>query len=152
LEQHGTPATLRKEIVRRFAYHKMTDPRAVKLPEQPANPIEELGTPLVGLCCKTRSFLTVNLNVMRIHSKKPNQQAWKGKVSELFRSVKVQTFFSSGGLQKYFIVRSGVAENGQDSDPNHVVEQQLSTWRGVRKQLEEDMDVMADAAKTDKTG
>jgi hypothetical protein len=55
-------------------------------------------------------------------------------------------------VQKYFIVRSGVPKNGQDSDPNHVVEPQLSTWHGVRKQLKEDMDVMEDAAKTDKTG
>jgi hypothetical protein len=59
LEQHATSAKLRKEIVQHFAHYERTGPRAVELPEQPADPIEELGTPLAGLCCRTCYFLTV---------------------------------------------------------------------------------------------
>jgi hypothetical protein len=65
LEQHTTPARLRKEIVQHFAHYERTDLRAIELPEQPAGPIKELGTPLAGLCCKTCCFLTVNLTNMR---------------------------------------------------------------------------------------
>jgi hypothetical protein len=99
-----------KRFFQHFAHYKRTDSRAVELPEQPADPIEELGTALAGLCCKTCCFNTVNPSVMRIHLKRNHQQAWKGGKSELFQSVKVQTFFSSGGLQKYFRVDLGVRE------------------------------------------
>lgn len=87
LKQHATPTNVRKEIVQRFAHCERTDPKDVKLPEQPAQPIKELGTPLDGFCCKTCPFLTVNINIMRMHLKKNHQQAWKGEKSELFTSI-----------------------------------------------------------------
>jgi hypothetical protein len=124
----------------------------MKLPEPPVDPVEELGSPLDGLRCKTCDYVTINANALRIHCKKKHEQSWTGDKSVLYQSVKVQTFFSSGGLQRYFIVELDGVGNGQDLDQNHVVDQQLSTWLDVRKQLEEDMDVMGDAAKTDKTG
>jgi hypothetical protein len=40
--------------------------------------------------------------------------------------VKVQSFFSTGGLQKYFIVEVGVAKHRVDLDPNQVVKGQLN--------------------------
>jgi len=70
----------------------------------------------------------------------------------LYNAVKVQSLFRSGGLQKYFLVEVGVVENRVDLDPNQVVEEQLNAWHGVRKQLEEDIQVMEDTTKTDKTG
>jgi hypothetical protein len=60
---------------------------------------------------------------MRMHCKGKHQQSWTGDTSVLYQSVKVQTFFSSGGLQKYFLVDLGVedyAENGERLDPNKV--------------------------------
>ena len=152
LEQHATPAQVRKAVIQRFAQYKRVDPKNVKLPEQPAQLIEELGTPLDRLCCKICSFLTININAMRMHLKRDHEQAWKGEKSDLFTSVKVQTFFRNGGLQRYFIVDLGEGENGEKVDQNQVVQQQLSGWQNVRQQLEEDMQVMAEAAKTDKTG
>jgi hypothetical protein len=152
LEQHATPAGLRKEIVQRFAHYKRTDSSVVKLSQQPAHLIQELGTPLAGLCCKTCRFLTVSTSVIRIHLKKSYQQAWKGEKSELLAHVQVQSFFRLGGLQKYFIVEGGNVENGQNVDQNQVVMRQLDAWHKVREQLGEDMQVMDDAAKADKTG
>jgi hypothetical protein len=49
LEQHATPATVRKEIVQHFAQYQRSNPRTIQLPNQPADPIEELGMPLEGL-------------------------------------------------------------------------------------------------------
>lgn len=87
-----------------------------------------------------------------MHLKKEHQQAWKGEKSALYESVKVQTFFNGGGLQRYFVVDLDEDGNGEKLDENLVVTQQLDAWREVRKQLEEDMHIMEDAAKTDKTG
>jgi hypothetical protein len=36
LEQHATPAQVRKAVIQRFAQYKRVDPKNVKLPEQPA--------------------------------------------------------------------------------------------------------------------
>lgn len=148
-EQHATCAAVRKEIVQRFAQYERVDPKAVELPEQPASPLAELGAPLDGLCCKTCQFLTVNTSVLRIHLKKKHKQVWKSQKHELFQSVKVQTFFSSGGLQKYFIVDLVEGENREKLDLNQVVQQQLSDYQKVRKEIEDDMHVMEEAAKTD---
>jgi tagatose-1,6-bisphosphate aldolase non-catalytic subunit AgaZ/GatZ len=75
-----------------------------------------------------------------------------GEKSLLYKTVKVQSFFCTRGLQKYFIVEVDVVENGVDLDSNQVVEEQLNAWHRVRKQLEEEIQVIEDAAKTDKTG
>jgi hypothetical protein len=75
LEQHATPAQARKEIVQRFKQYKRVDPKDVELPEQPAQPIKELGMPLDGFCSKICPFLTTNINAMRMHLKKKHQQA-----------------------------------------------------------------------------
>lgn len=63
-EQHATPAKVRKKIVQHFAHCEKIDPKDVELPEQPADPIEELGTPLDGFGCTRCSFLTVNINIL----------------------------------------------------------------------------------------
>jgi hypothetical protein len=54
-------------------------------------------------------------------------------------------------MQKYFIVEVSVAKHGVDLDLNQVVQEQLNAWHGVRKQLEEDIQVIEDVAKTNKT-
>jgi hypothetical protein len=74
-EQHATPAKLRKRIIKHFSRHNMAKPKNVKLPEQPADLIKELGLLLHGLKCKTCDFITVNINVMRTHCKKNHEQA-----------------------------------------------------------------------------
>jgi hypothetical protein len=38
-----------------------------------------------------------------------------------------------------------------DLDPNQVIEGQLNAWHRVQNQLEEDIQVIEDVAKTDKT-
>jgi hypothetical protein len=53
--------------------------------------------------------------------------------------MKVQTFFKSGGLQKYFIINLGEVESKENLDPNQVVQQQLSNYQKVRKEIEDDM-------------
>jgi hypothetical protein len=42
-EQHATPAKLRERIIEHFSKYDVAEPKDAKLPEQPADPIEELG-------------------------------------------------------------------------------------------------------------
>jgi hypothetical protein len=70
LEHHATLAALRGEIVERFIHFARTEPNAVELLEPPAHPIEELGSPLDGLKCKTCDFVTINTNRLRMHCRK----------------------------------------------------------------------------------
>lgn len=47
-DQHATPAAVRKQVIQQLSHFPTTAPGAVELPEQPAWPIEELGTPRDG--------------------------------------------------------------------------------------------------------
>jgi hypothetical protein len=42
------------------ARHEALDPAEVKLPNEPAEAIEELGKPLTGLECKTCGYITIS--------------------------------------------------------------------------------------------
>jgi hypothetical protein len=129
-------------VLEYFAQFSVVDPSVVELLEQPAALIPELGAPLGGMQCKRCSFITINIGKMKTYCRIEHQLSWTGGKSALYSSVKVQTFFSSGGLQRYFIVDLGVEvniENGERLDPNPVVLQQLSDFEKVRKEIEDDM-------------
>jgi hypothetical protein len=57
-QHHSVPASARRQIVDCFSRLKQLDPAEIKLPEEPAQPIEELGRPLTGLQCRTCRFIT----------------------------------------------------------------------------------------------
>jgi hypothetical protein len=57
-------------------------------------------------------------------------------------------------LQKYFIVDLDIkdnAENGENLNYNKVALQQLRNYKKVQKEIEDDMQVIEEAAKTNKT-
>jgi hypothetical protein len=64
-DQHATPAVLRKQIIEQLCNFTTTNPRAVKLLEQPAQPIQELGMPYNGFKCTTCEFITVSSDAIR---------------------------------------------------------------------------------------
>lgn len=70
LQHHSVPAATRKQVVQRFSCFTPVDPAEIELPDQPAQPIEELGKPLDGLQCKTCGSTTVSKDAMRMHCKK----------------------------------------------------------------------------------
>jgi hypothetical protein len=51
-----------------------------------------------------------------MHCKKAYQQAWTGDKSLLYNTIKVQSFYRTGGLQRYFVVNLAVARNAQNDD------------------------------------
>jgi hypothetical protein len=118
-----------------FARFTTADPKAIKLPEPPVDPVEELGPPLNSLKCKTCDYITINTNAIRMHCKKDHLQTWKGDKSALHESVKIQTFFSGGGLQKYFIVNLDDGENGEKIDQTRLFNSNLETIKKCEKRL-----------------
>jgi hypothetical protein len=101
LQYHKVPASTRREVVDCSSRLKPVDPGKIKLPEQPVQAIEQLGKPLAGLQCRTCRFITINKDEMRRHCKKHHQLAWVGDESQLYSMVKVQSFFRTGGWQRY---------------------------------------------------
>jgi superfamily II DNA helicase RecQ len=152
LQHHNVPAATRKQVVERFSHFAPVDPAEMELPDEPAQPIEELGKPLDGLHCKTCRFITINRDTLRMHCKKNHQQAWTGDKSLLYDTVKVQSFFRTGGLQKYFIVETVEAENTEDVDVKVAVQKQLAEYKLTQQEVEQELQTLEEVAKTDKTG
>jgi hypothetical protein len=69
-DQHATPAVLQKQIIEQLCNFTTTNLRAVKLLEQPAQPIQELGTPHDGFKCTTCEFITVARRWLKLLAKR----------------------------------------------------------------------------------
>jgi hypothetical protein len=72
-EQHRTPIALQQQVVDYFLQFSTVDLSTIKLPEQPALPVEELRAPLDGIKCKACSFITINKGNMKTHCKKSHK-------------------------------------------------------------------------------
>lgn len=129
LQHHNTDATTRRQIINRFSHIATVDTNQIELPEEPALPIEELGAPLNALRCKACTKITINADAMRKHCKNNHQQAWTGDKSVLCDTVKVQSFFRTGGLQKYFIVEYDAVVNAEEMAVEGIVEQRLAEFK-----------------------
>jgi hypothetical protein len=149
---HAASATLRRQILERFSQFETVAPSAIELPDEPAQPIEELGKPLNGAQCETCSWITINKDEMRRHCKKNHQQAWIGEKSLLYKTVKVQSFFRAGGLQKYFIVNLVDAGNAENEGVESRVQTRLAEYKLTQQEIKEELQTLRTAAKTDKTG
>ena len=85
----------------------------------------------VGAAHVRSGFITVSKDMLQKHCKKEHRRAWKGETSTLYNKVKVQTFFCTGGLQRYFLVD---AADGSDNAPRvprvvtDVVNERLAEW------------------------
>jgi len=74
----------------------------------------------------------------------------------LYNNVKAQTFFKTGGLQRYFIVDIGQISNttlSTSCQTAATVKEQLAEWDTTKQAHQEKAQIMdAEVAKTDKTG
>jgi hypothetical protein len=149
LQHHSVPATTRKQIVERFSHFTPVDPAEVQLPDEP---IKKLKKPLDELRCRTCGLTTVSKDAIRMHCKNNHQQAWTREKSLLVDSVKVQTLFRTGGLQKYFDVATYDAADQENTVVEEIVAEQLAEYQSTQQQIQEELQIFNVAAKTDKTG
>lgn len=97
---------MRREVVDcfTFALNRPVNPGKIKLPEEPVKAIEQLGKPFTRLQCRICQYIVIDKDKLRRGCKKPHRLARVGDKSQLYSMVKVQTFFRTGGLQRYFKV------------------------------------------------
>jgi superfamily II DNA helicase RecQ len=160
-DAHTVTAKDRRLIVDKYATLSLAKPAEVPLPPPLRPPFEALGRPVNALHCAEEEcgFISINRTNMRMHCNK--EHSWRSKEHErdFWTSVKVQTFFSSSGLQRYFTVL--VPEEGRTSavdrfeaDGNRAeVTLLLDEWEVTQQKREREMEkVDAEVAKTDRTG
>jgi hypothetical protein len=64
-----------------------------------------------------------------MHYKKKHKQLWTGDKSLLYDTVKVQSFFRTSGLQKYFVVDLGGIEDSKNVDNERRLEGRLTEFQ-----------------------
>ncbi|KAK5200476.1 hypothetical protein LTR16_006035, partial [Cryomyces antarcticus] len=103
---HSIAAKERKAIVRKYAQYTLLEPSRVPLPLPLRPPLKVLGEPIDAFLCAEEKcgYVSVNRSVMGQHCNK--QHNWKStrENRESWSLVKVQTFFATGGFQRYFTV------------------------------------------------
>jgi len=75
-----------------------------------------------------------------------------GEKSSLYDTVKVQSFFHTGGLQKYFIVDLADVGNPENAWEEERVQARLAEYKLKQQEEEKELQTLEGAAKTDKTG
>lgn len=70
----------------------------------------------------------------------------------LYDAVKVKTFFRTGGLQKYFMVKYDEVVIAEDMDVERTIEGRLAEFKVTQEIVGKELQVLDEAAKTDKTG
>ncbi|KAF2626978.1 hypothetical protein BU25DRAFT_469294 [Macroventuria anomochaeta] len=136
---HAASATLRRQILECFSQFETVAPSAIELPEEPAQPIEELGNPLDGAQCETCRWITINKDEMRRHCTKKHQQAWVGKKSLLYKTVKeieqeLQTLKEAARTDETgWFKRTGWLEFFKDRNLAHLAHQARAPDHGEHK-------------------
>jgi hypothetical protein len=69
----------------------------------------------------------------------------------LYKTVKVQSFFCTRGLQKYFIVSLADAVDPKNASVKAAIKAQLAKYKVTQQEVKEELQTLEDTAKTDKT-
>jgi superfamily II DNA helicase RecQ len=156
-DYHVVPAKERRAVVEKYSGVAIEKADQVRLPSPMGQPIQELGKPLSGFQCTEVdcNYISINKVIFQTHCKKEHGLRWIGDTSELYTEVKVQSFFRTGGLQRYFVVNEPDSTD-EPSAPIEVkgeMDRLLAGWSETKLLEEEKAQIMdAEAAKTDKTG
>ena len=133
-------------------------PIDVALPPPFGPPFEVLGEPLDAFLCEEEECGVISRSRTQIGQHCNKEHDWRSskEAKEHWTSVKVQTFFFTSGLQRYFVVRSMcIARPRQPPSVGvnqHAVEA-LSEIKAAREKHERTLAQAEESvAKTDRTG
>jgi hypothetical protein len=160
----------RRAIIERYAGCERWEPAKVQLPPPLGPPIPALGQPLKALQCneKVCGFISINRKEMLKHCNKIHNWRHSTKTPVHWNAVHVQTFFTSGGFRRYFVVRvidtddnseHGERDNSQQARNNLITEYAddaaiiKQEWTEAQKRHQQELEI-ADKkiALTDRTG
>lgn len=151
-DQHTVAAKVRRSIVERYASLSLAKPTDVRLPPPFGPPFDILGQPVDALLCTETGcgFASVELTSVRRHCNQAHN--WRSTAQERTHwiIVKAQTFFTAGGLQRYFAV---LVETEREEEGNDEVDRLLSEWQTAKRMHEEELrTIEGETAKADRTG
>jgi hypothetical protein len=69
----------------------------------------------------------------------------------LYDTVRVQSFFRTRGLQKYFIIKYNIVVNAENLGVEAIVDRRLAKFKLTQEIIEKELQVLNEAAKTNKT-
>jgi hypothetical protein len=107
----------RRAITERYARYELEEPGRIQLPRAEELPIPALGQPVKALRCNEEGCGHISINRKAIMKHCNQAHDWRHSTSnpEHWAVVHAQTFFTSGGLRRYFTVH--VAEPEPEPEP-----------------------------------
>jgi len=159
-DQHSIPAKARKAIVAKYNSYSLPGPKEIPLPPPFGRPFEALAAPVEAFLCDAEEcgFISKNRSVVAQHCNQAHGWRSSKKDPEHWTDVKVQTFFTRGGFQRYFTVhvpeeQEQETRRAELGDCEGFVAATLGAWKKTDEDYERSQEV-ADArtAKTDRTG
>jgi len=158
-KHHSVAAKDRRAIVNKYAQYTVLEPPRVPLPAPLEPPLEVLGKPIDGFLCEEEEcgFISINRSVIAQHCNKVHNWQSTKRDRAHWSKVKVQTFFRTGGFQRYFVVHAP-EENGL-VEPSLTKEDEAEAaaikreWREIREKHKKMLELADEkVAKTDRTG
>lgn len=156
---HSVAAKDRRAIVNKYAQYTILEPPRVPLPAPLEPPLGVLGKPIDGFLCEEEEcgFISINRSVIAQHCNKVHDWQSTKRDREHWSKVKVQTFFRTGGFQRYFVVHAP-EENGS-VNPSLTKEDEAEAaaikreWKEIREERKKALELADEkVAKTDRTG
>lgn len=157
-DHHSVDSKTRRALKQKYSDLKVQKPKDVRLPLPLGPPLPILGEPLNAFVCNEEEcgYVSISRPVIAQHCNKTHGWHSRKDNREHWVPVKVQTFFRTGGHQRYFTVLPSAAEpavlcrtaTGHETEVA-IILNEYKEAQGKREELEKADDA---AAKTDRTG
>ena len=159
-DQHSIPAKARKAIVAKYDSYSIPSPKEISLPPPFGRPFAALAAPVEAFLCDAEEcgFISKSRSVVAQHCNQAHGWHSSKKDLEHWTDVKVQTFFTRGGFQRYFIVyvpeeQEQETRRAELDDSEGFVAATLGAWKKTDEDYKRSQEVAdAQIAKTDRTG
>jgi superfamily II DNA/RNA helicase len=151
-DEHAVPSAVRRIIAEKHASQPLAEPKRVRQPP-PGPPFDVLRPPVDALLCAEPGcgFASIQLTSVRSHCNKIHNWRSTRQSKTYWTSIKAQTFFTSGGLQRYFAVEPDPDNAVSDGDTN--TEDECARWEAKRLELKKaEQERMKAMPGTDRTG
>ena len=165
--EHSGTAKEKEAVANKYAGLEILKPAEVPLPSPLQQPIESLGKPRDAFICDEEEcgYITVSRDEIRKHCNKKHDWRSTKDDREHWHQVYVQTFFTHGGLQRYFTV-DYIEDPADGSDTaqvevdgsNRAMQQDrehteiLDDWNAARARHEKELEIVdGNVAKTDRS-
>jgi hypothetical protein len=162
-QSHSIPKKIRDQIGEQHRFNQLPCylPTEIPLPLPYQPPIALVGDPALGYACKNQgcSYISTSINTMKKHCNKKHNQVSTPSMPYNWQAVQVQTFFKTGGFQRYFIVaRAGTTasskpESGYAPPTTSEATSIITEWTAAQQVRSQQLDIAEAAiAATDRTG